>query len=439
MRAVIHEKVVEGTTRPLPSFTRRDVRLPPIPNKAYAIIGVRRAGKTTFLWQVIQHHTQAGMPREHALYFSFEDERLLDMQVTDLQLIVETYYQLYPETRDREQVLFLLDEIQRIPGWESFARRLMDSERITLFLSGSSARMLAYEVGTSMRGRVIAVPIFPFSFREFLRHSGEEPDLPFNRLPKAQRTAIQSRLLQYLVEGGFPEAVGLATLDRRELLMSYVDGVILRDVMERYRTNNIAVLRRLVRHLLSNPGTPFSVNRFYNALRSQGLTVSKDTLHAMLDYLQDAFLVQTVPFFAYSHAQQRVHPRKVYPVDMGFIPFYVSPRPVPMGHALETSVLIELLRRKMEVYYLRTAEGYEVDFLAIAPDGTRHLIQVCVDVSDSATREREVRALLAAANNHPQATLNLITLDIVPPPDLPEPIRFYWAAEWLLDGSGFAP
>jgi predicted AAA+ superfamily ATPase len=115
--------------------------------------------------------------------------------------------------------------------------------------------------------------------------------------------------------------------------MSYVDGVILRDVVERYQVNNVSVLRRLVRQLLSNPGTVFSVNKFYNDLRSQGVSVSKDTLHALLGHLEDAFLIRTVPFFAYSQAQQRVHPRKVYPIDTGFIPFYTAPRPFPVGHA----------------------------------------------------------------------------------------------------------
>jgi len=374
------------------------------------------------------------MPREQALYFSFEDERLLTMQVSDLQLIVETYYQLYPEKRERERVLFLLDEIQRVPNWELFARRIMDSERVILFLSGSSARMLAYEVGTSMRGRALPVPIFPFSFREFLRHLGEEPDRPFAYLPKAQRTIIQSRLNQYLVEGGFPEAIGLALLDRRELLRTYVDVVILRDVIERYQTNNIVVLRHLVRHLLGNPGIIFSVNKFYNELRSQGLAVSKDTLHAMLEYLQDAFLVRVVPYFSFSAAHQRVHPRKIYPIDMGFIPFYTAPRPFPMGHAMETCILIELLRRKADVYYLRTPEGYEVDFVAVMPDGKHHLIQVCTELTEPTTLEREIRALLAAIRLYPDAVANVILLDPVPVPDLPESIRLYRAAEWLLDG-----
>ncbi|MCX7925498.1 MAG: ATP-binding protein [Fimbriimonadales bacterium] len=432
LRSVIQEKVVEGTTRAVPPFTPRDARVPQVPNKAFAVIGMRRVGKTTFLWQVLRQRMERGMPREHALYFNFEDERLLDLRAQDLQLIVETYYQLYPQTREQAQTLFLLDEIQRVADWETFARRLLDSENVALFVSGSSARMLAYELGTSMRGRALPIVIYPFSFREYLRHLGEEPDRSYVRLRKAERTALQARLMRYLREGGFPEAVGLETIDRRELLSSYVDGVILRDVVERHQVNNLNVLRRLVRHLLSNPGTPFSVNKFYNDLRSQGLAVSKDTLHAMLGYLEDAFLVQSVPYFAYSHARQRVHPRKVYPVDMGFIPFYTAPRPFPLGHALETCVFLHLLRRTAEVYYVRTPSGYEVDFAALTPSGELQLIQVCVDPADGATYEREVRALLEAAQYHPEATLHLITLETTPAPETPTPIRVHAAVEWLL-------
>jgi len=432
---VIREKVVEGTSSPIPAFMPRDVRIPPVPNKAFAVIGMRRAGKTTFLWRVAQQHIQSGAPREHVLYFNFEDERLLDLKVGDLQLIVETYYEMYPQVREQFPTLFLLDEIQRVVDWEVFARRLLDTENLRLFFSGSSARMLAYEVGTSMRGRALPIVIFPFSFREYLRHWGEEPDRPYARLRKAQRAAVQARLNQYLREGGFPEAVGLETTDRRELLSVYVDSVILRDVIERYQTNNVGVLRRLVRQLLANPGTPFSVNKFYNDLRSQGFSISKDTLHAMLGYLEDAFLVRTVPYFAHSQAQQRVHPRKVYPVDTGFIPFYTAPRPFPAGHALETCVLLELLRRKAEVYYMRTPTGYEVNFVALLATGEQQLIQACVDPTDSSTFEREIRALQEASRLHPEASLHLIVLEAVPAFEAPAPIQVHTLAEWLLERS----
>ncbi len=393
---------------------------------------MRRAGKTTFLWQVAHDFLLRGASREQVLYFSFEDERLLDLHAGDLQHIIERYYYLYPHLRDRQRVLLLLDEIQLAPGWETFVRRIMDSEAVEVYLSGSSARMLAYEIAASMRGRALPVVIFPFSFREYLRHLGEEPADSFARLPKAQRSALHAQLMRYLEAGGFPEAVGQEAIDRRELLTNYVDSVILRDVVERYRVSNLPVLRRLTRQLLGNPGAPFSVNRFYNELRSQGFSVSKDSLYAMVSYLEDAFLVRSVPYFSYSQAQQHSNPRKVYPIDMGFVPFYTAPRALPLGHTLETCVLIEYLRRRAEVAYWRTPAGYEVDIVAQLADGTLELVQVCASLSDAATHTRETRALLDAQAHFPHAQLRIITLDTVPPADAHPNILYSYAVEWLL-------
>ena len=177
-RTVIRQKIIDAQAAPLPVLTRRDIWLPAVKGKATAVIGMRRAGKTSLLWQILADRVAKGTPREGLLYFSFEDERLADMQVQDLDLLVETFYQLHPSWRDARQATFFLDEIQLVPGWELFARRLLDSENIDLFLSGSSARLLSREVATSMRGRAMEAVVFPFSFREMLRHAGREPQKP---------------------------------------------------------------------------------------------------------------------------------------------------------------------------------------------------------------------------------------------------------------------
>jgi predicted AAA+ superfamily ATPase len=159
------------------------VRLPGIAGKAVAVIGPRRAGKTTFLWQVLAARLAQGFEREALLYLNFEDERLAGIAAADLSLVVEEYYRLHPEKRDRKKVTFFLDEVQLVQGWETFTRRLLDTEKADVFLSGSSARLLSREVATSMRGRAMEALVFPFSFREFLR--SEEPARPAGRLTKA--------------------------------------------------------------------------------------------------------------------------------------------------------------------------------------------------------------------------------------------------------------
>jgi len=145
-RTVIRQKIIDAQAAPLPLLTRRDIWLPAVKGKATAVIGMRRAGKTSLLWQILAGRIATGTPREGLLYFSFEDERLADMQVEDLDLLVESFYQLNPSWRDVRRATFFLDEIQLVPGWELFARRLLDSENIELFLSGSSARLLLRDV-----------------------------------------------------------------------------------------------------------------------------------------------------------------------------------------------------------------------------------------------------------------------------------------------------
>jgi len=432
MREVIRQKIVDSLATQPPEFTRRDVRLPGVRGKAKAVIGPRRAGKTTFLWQVLMDRLASGTGREGLLYFNFEDERLAGMTVADLHLVVEEYYRLHPEWRDQRQAVFFLDEIQSVPGWEAFARRLLDTERVELFLSGSSARLLSREVATSMRGRAMEALVYPFSFREFLRHRGMEPQGSIDRLPKSARSALDKELLEYLTCGGFPEAQSVAVRDRFELLRGYVDTALLRDVVERYAVSQPTALRWMTRHLLGNAGGMFSVNKFHGDLHSQGVQVAKDTLHALLAHLEDAFLIRTVAIAAESERRRMVNPRKAYPIDPGLIPVFDRSGHTNIGHALETCVALELERRGAELAYVRTSANLEVDFLARQPDGRRDLIQVCADLHTPETQEREFRALLDASREHRGAKLHVITLTAEVVREQPDGVNILPAAAWLL-------
>jgi hypothetical protein len=433
MRDVLHQLIADSLAAPVPSYTRRDAHLPAVPGKAVAVIGMRRSGKTTFLWQCLADRLAAGTPRSALLYLNFEDERLAGLRATDLQWILEEYYRMVPEWRDTRKVTFFFDEIQMVPGWESFTRRIMDSEQVDILLSGSSARLLSREVATAMRGRAMEVLIHPFSFREALRHAGAEPSGPWNGLAKSARSDLDHRLRDYLVAGGFPEAQGVPWRDRQMLLRTYVDVAVLRDVIERHGISNPLALRWLQRHLLANPASLFSVQKFYDTLRSQGIPVSKDSLHSFLGYLEDTFLIRTVSMHTASERRRMVNPRKVYPVDPGLIPVYERAGRANLGPALESAVLVELERRGCQAAYVRTREGHEVDFMASDPERGWRLVQVCADLSDPATREREVRALVSASAEFPEAMPILVTLDAVPPqPALPAPLIWQPAAAWLL-------
>ena len=412
--------------------TRRDARLPAVPGKVHSVIGMRRAGKTTFLQQLLDERRSA-LPPERALYIGLDDDRLAGIEVDQLGFLLEEYYRLHPALRSRETVHWFLDEIQLVPGWERFCRRVLDTEKIELVVSGSSARMLSREVHTSLRGRGMATVIRPFSFREFLRHRGEEPAEGAWPPTPVVRSLVEKRFREFLVEGGFPEAQGFPATVRFDLLQGYVDTVLFRDVVERYKVSQVEALRWMVRQCLRNPAGSFSAHRLHLDLKAQGHGVAKDAVHAMLGYLTDAFLLSAVSLATDSERKRNSNPRKIYPADPGLIKAFDASGRANLGHALETAVLNELERRGAEVGYVKTAEGLEVDFLARHPAGDEDLIQVCADLSSPETLARELRALTAAASEHPHAVQRLLVLDrdahvgAVPPGIEVQP-----AYEWLL-------
>lgn len=188
----------------------------------------------------------------------------------------------------------------------------------------------------------------------------------------------------------------------------------------------------MVRQLLGNAAGPFSVNKFHGDLKSQGIPVAKDTLHCYLGYLEDAFLIRIVSMATDSERRRMVNPRKVYPIDSGLIPLFDRTGKSNVGHSLETCVKLELDRRGIEVGYVHTAGGYEVDFLARYPEGKEALIQVCASLDDPVTRVRETRALLEASSQYPRASLHIISLDIPSALDMPGEIIVHAASDWLL-------
>lgn len=432
LHPVLFEKLNESLSLgPSPPRTRRDAQLPGVPGKVHAVTGMRRAGKTTFLRQLLDDRRKADPP-EQSVFVSFDDDRIAGVDSEQLSLLLEEYYRRYPETRGRKTIHLFLDEIQLVPGWEKFVRRVVDTERAEIVVSGSSAKMLSREVHTSLRGRGMETVIRPFSFREFLRHRGEEPVREPGRWTSAERSLVEKRFLEFLVEGGFPEAQGLDAALRVELLQGYVDTVLFRDVVERHRISQVAALRWIVRQCLRNPAGSFSAHRLYLDLKAQGHGVAKDAVHEMLGHLLDAFLLTAVPIATESERRRNSNPRKVYPADQGLIAAFDTAKRSNLGHALETVVAIELERRCVEAGYVKTGTGFEVDFFASGRTGGEELIQVCADPSAPETREREVRALTEASIEHGRATkaLLVLTRDQVFPEKTGIAVRPVY--EWLL-------
>lgn len=403
-----------------------------LPNKATAVIGMRRAGKTTFVHQLRRERLARGVPRNRLPFVNFEDERLAGLEVHQLGFLLEEYGRHVPDASEGQPVFWCFDEIQLVPGWERFVRRLLDAGGVEVLVTGSSAALLSREIATAMRGRAWEVVIFPFGFAEALAHGGGEVPANPGFLTAVQRSRLEHDFLSWLTRGGFPETLGLDEGSRRQLLRDYVDVAILRDVVERHQVSNVLGLRWLVRHLLGNAGSSFSVEKFHAVLKSQGVAIGRDTLHQLLGHLEDCFLVRTVWLETASERQRMVNPRKVYPIDCGLIPIFDRTGRSNIGHALETAVLIELERRRCSVTYVRTPDGFEVDFLAREPDGKAHLIQVCTDASAAETAERELRALREARKMYPTAQPWLLTLTRDGAPAEAEGVTVQPAYQWML-------
>ena len=419
-----------------PQFTPRDARLPDIPGKIHSVIGMRRSGKTTFLRQ-LQADRRAMVPPERAVFLNFDDDRLEGIGTEQLDFLLEEYFRAHPELRGDHTCYWFLDEVQNVKGWDRFARRVLETERIELVVSGSSAKMLSREVHTSLRGRGMATVIRPFSFREYLRHRGEEPADEPGRWTPAERSRIESLFRDYLVEGGFPEAQGLSLALRIELLQGYVDTVMLRDIVERHSFSQVAAVRWVIRHCLRNPAGSFSVHRLHADLRSQGLGIARDQVHAILDSLTDAFLLSEVRMATDSERQRNSNPRKIYPADQGLIKAFDTSGRTNLGHSLETIVLHELERRCTVAGYVKTEEGMEVDFLARDPMVGEELVQVCFDVSNSATLARELRGLELAGRMYPEARRLLLVPDRSSASRIEaDGVKVQSAAEWALAPAG---
>ncbi|OGV73519.1 MAG: hypothetical protein A3K19_17040 [Lentisphaerae bacterium RIFOXYB12_FULL_65_16] len=429
MRDAIEFMIDDFHERGVPAPVRRDAATPEMPGKATVVAGMRRTGKSWFCFQRIQELEASGIPRERLLYLNFEDDRLLPFEARDFQLVLDVFFARHPDLKAHE-CHFFLDEIHRIPGWEAFVRRVLDTERIRLWLTGSSAKLLSGEIATALRGRSLTAEIFPLGFREFLRFHREE-DAAHPPYGSGRRAILRHATERYLRVGGFPEVQAVPENLWGTVLQGYVDTVILRDVVERHGVRNTPALRALIRAVLGSPGGRFSVNRFYGAMKSAGLHCDKNELYRFTEYLSDAFFLYPVEMHARSLKVRQVNPRKFYVVDTGLLQAMSYRMTQDRGALLENLVYMTLRRRRFRPDYYMTRTGREVDFVLAGPDDSRQLVQACWSLDDPATRERELRALREAQAELRAETATVVTWDEEGSAD--DGVRIIPVWRWLID------
>ena len=364
-----------------------------VPGKATVCIGPRRSGKSTYLFQTMEALERRGVPREDILYVNFFDDRLRDLRHEGLGGVLDAYFSLYPEKKNRRTVYCFFDEIQVVPDWESFVDRVMRTERCEVYITGSSATMLSREIATQMRGRALSWELYPFSFLEFLDYKGIDGGRPMST---RQRLLVQKAFDEYWEVGGFPEVVGMDRALRIKVHQEYWGAILFRDLIERHDIAHPRAISDLAQRLIENTASLYSINRLTGYLKALGHRAPKSAVADYLQWFEDAFFLFTVRIFDASLARANTNPKKIYCVDHALVRSVSSGILVNSGHLLENLVFTGLRRATSDIAYYKTRTGREVDFVARMPDGNLALVQVCESLADPRTKDREVNALAQA-------------------------------------------
>ncbi len=406
LKPLIKQKILDFSLETYAPIFPRDLslgepRTPKAGNLVNVVVGMRRSGKTYRLFQEINALLEKGVSQKNILYFNFEDDRLRPLSPAIGDLVLEAFYEINPRAKT-EGAYFFLDEIQDIPNWGLWLRRVVDTEKASIYVSGSSAHMLSAEISTEFRGRALTSELHPLGFAEYFRfHNGLSPKVPFT---STETYALKNAFEQYLSQGGFPAIQNERSDLAISILQGYAKLVVARDVIERHNLSNPTAVSLFSGQALARSGRELSLRKCAALLRSKGAKVSRATLSDALRYFEDAFLLSIIrPYSRTLETDSNISP-KVYAIDPGLAYANSLASSEDLGQRLEAVVYLELRRRSPHridhlISTFKTATGgYEVDFaVGDALDRDRfELIQVFADYNNKETQEREVRALRLA-------------------------------------------
>jgi uncharacterized protein len=390
---VLKEMILDTQRRVIYTGIKRDLKVSFIKSKATVCIGVRRCGKSTYSFQIMEKLIKSGVKKENILYINFFDNRIHSIDKKGLSDVTEAYFSIYPQKKNAETVYCFFDEIQEVEGWESFVERILRTEKCEVFITGSSAKMLSKEIATQMRGRALSWELFPFSFNEYLRFSGVNYQV---NLAAKERLIVQKVFEQYWECGGFPEVAGLSKQLRIKIHQEYFNAILFKDLIERHNISHPKAVKDLAQWLIDNNASLYSINNLTGYLKALGHTVPKSAVSEYLDFFEDAYFLFTVKIFDASLARKNTNPKKIYCIDHSFANSVSSGILHNIGHLLENLVYITLRRRTPDIHYYKTKSGKEVDFIAKNSDKKYILVQVCETLVDPQTKKRETASLIEA-------------------------------------------
>jgi predicted AAA+ superfamily ATPase len=370
IRQIFREKLI---TREIASDARKALS----DNIIKAIIGVRRCGKSVLAHQILKGKKYG--------YINFDDERLLGTRTEDLNKLLEVLLEVNPKIK-----YILLDEVQNVQGWELFVNRL-GRKGYNIVITGSNSNLLSKELATHLTGRHIVFELYPFSFREFLKYQAFSYSDKYFYIAE-KKSALNNKLEEYIQTGGLPEIYKIKFKDR--YLRDLFDKIITRDVVTRYSVKYVKDLKEIALFLISN----FSGSISYRKLTELFNLGSVHTIKNYVSYLEEAYLIFQLNPFSFKLKNVIRQNKKIYTIDTGMINA-VAPQLSPnTGRMIENTVFLELKRRKKDIYYLTKQHDYEVDFVVKANRKVTQLIQVCYNLDNLKTKQRELKGLIKASN-----------------------------------------
>ena len=372
----------------------RDISLPINRKKIITVPGVRRCGKSTMMGIAINELVASGISPERILWLGFDDERLKNMNADELDDVIISYMEMYPNIPIKEIYMFF-DEIQLIKDWEFFILRVFKSYCKNIYVCGSNATMLSTELSSALRGYPLEYETYPLSFHEYCRFK----NIPTKGFLEQDKARLRTAFEAYNMESAFPEIVlTTSKSEQTKLLQGYFDTMLLKDLVEHYRISNIGVVRYFVKRIMANLTKPTSINAIYKDIKSQGLKVSKDDLYLWADYICDIFMFIRISRYDRSLIKEQKSLDKYYCIDNGLRGAVLMPQSNDNGKSLENIVLLQLNRTKQPSDKITYYQGdKECDFVLQRNENVIQLIQVTWDMTDENTRTREVNGILEAS------------------------------------------
>lgn len=386
----------------------RDVALPIDRKKIITIPGVRRCGKSTLMEIAINNLVKGGVARERILWLGFDDERLRNMVSEELDEVIASYMEMYPDIPIKDVYMFF-DEIQLIKDWEYFVLRLYKTYCKNIYVCGSNATMLSTELSSALRGYPLEYETYPLSFNEYCRFKG----ITTNCFLEQDKARLRNAFEMYNQESAFPEIVLTSSKSEQlKLLHSYFDTMLLKDLAEHYKISNTSVVRYFVKRIMANLTKPTSINGIYKDIKSQGLRVGKDDLYLWANYICDIFMFVRISKYDRSLIKEQKSLDKYYCIDNGLRGAVLMPQSNDNGKNLENTIFMQLNRMKLpsdKIFYYQGDS--ECDFVIQRGDSVTQLIQVTWNMADENTCEREIKGILEASTATGCDNLLIVTKD----------------------------